>query len=178
MKYPGNKHNKERGVHALRKDVIYKNLLRGLRRYLWSQFEQDFDVKSFERQKKKMSQDYKNSLDLYYQKHFAEIVESMDASEEFETSFKEILAGFISEKYILSSRSTQEKKLAKVISTVLKKFHKKTYSILFSYPYFSEFMRVLEISGFIKRSIEVMPSFSGVETHELSNLLTSKFSLK
>lgn len=53
-----------KGVHSLRRDIIQKNLIRSIRRYLWSKFTKEYDVKKFG--KKKLSAQFTNSIKEFY----------------------------------------------------------------------------------------------------------------
>jgi hypothetical protein len=49
LKYRGQKHNFDRGANAERKDILCKNLLRALRRYLWELFQKENNISTFSR---------------------------------------------------------------------------------------------------------------------------------
>jgi hypothetical protein len=49
LNYRGQKHNFDKGANAERKDILCKNLLRALRRYLWELFKKEYDISTFSR---------------------------------------------------------------------------------------------------------------------------------
>ena len=67
LNYRGNKHMFNKGKYSERRDVLYKTLMRTVRRFLWEMFESEAELHTF--CQKKRSNEFYDALKKFYEKH-------------------------------------------------------------------------------------------------------------
>jgi hypothetical protein len=153
----------EKRIYAKRRDVIYKNLIRSIRRFMMAKFNEDNYGCQFSR-KTRGCEIFKVKLEIFWVKHF-----SSSSPWPFAKNFKcdddfiQILATFMTSSYFIPRRPAFIKKIAKSIKSAVKTFSPKTYFKFFAIIQVSGFFAELKESGFLDKMIE-----------ESSNLKASK----
>ena len=90
LNYKGNKHYRGKGTNAERIDILYKNFLRSIRRYLWHMFTSEYDIKQIKGWKQSREA-YIKYLKEFYEKHFQKCFHQIyNPSEKDEEIFIEI----------------------------------------------------------------------------------------
>ena len=157
LAYRGQKNMFKRGKYAERYDVLSKNFVRGVRRYLWELFEKEFDTSLLPN---KSSELYKQYVVKFYDKYFKQY-----GSREITESIKWgniyfILGLLLSNKYSFPNKSDKQRKLVTLFETVCNKYSKSDYHRFFRSENIWEMFLILLKSGFTDKMIEVYPNLS------------------
>ena len=68
LAYQGHKDANYKGLYSERRDILCKNLIRAIRRYLWELFIKEYDITSYS--SKKASELFKQNVSEFYEKNF------------------------------------------------------------------------------------------------------------
>ena len=149
-----------KAAFAERKDVIYKTLLRNIRRFLWKKFSQDNKGIRFSKRTRGWLT-FKAKLDIFYKEYFQKSSDQILPEEGIEESLmKEILASFMSSIIILPKRNEITKKWSLAISKAIKRFSIEIYSNLFEIRESQLFFKIMRDSGIFD---EILNSWSNLQ---------------
>lgn len=159
LKYKGQKNSFSKGTYAERVDVVYKTLLRSIRRYLWEIFTQEHNPKEI-KDRAKSSQTFKGMLTEFSSRYFQSALQQVSESEDSEQLFLENLASFMTNKFWIPDNSFRIRKFRGLITANLKQYSAHKYCQLFNLEGCVEFFKVLETSGFAARIIDAYPKLA------------------
>lgn len=159
LKYKGQKNGLHKGALSERKDVVYKTLMRGLRRYLWEDF---VHVECVGLTITKISsKDYKDLITKFYNRHFRAY---QDSSDEVYIS---LLSKFITNSLNLPNKTNNSMALSNLFKEVFKNFSLSVYSRFFSTKNVPEFFSLLIRSGVVDHVIQLYPKMrDSAETYK------------
>ena len=159
LTYRGHKHMFVKGVNAERRDVLYKNFIRALRRYLWTMFDRDFDFS--QNATSKTSAEFKQNVKIFYEKYFRpfanEEITSNDVIEE-EVCF--IISTILSKKYSFKYKSDKRQRFRSQFEKLNKAFSIDDYERFFFKNYVSDVFEMFVKSGVVDKMIEAYPKLS------------------
>ena len=175
--YRGQKHNFDRGVNSERKDVLWKNLLRALRRYLWGLFKSEFDTSEFTRVDRKRI--YNKSVWKFVDLHLWKCpsVEMLSSPSDEVPSCPEelrflhichIVSSIMTEELIFKQKFDKGNRLRAISRKWFVTFTKKDYHAFFRYPNMDKFFEVLLNSGMAKDLVQAYPKFKELEGNYFS----------
>mmetsp|Transcript_26401 Transcript_26401/g.23331 ORF Transcript_26401/g.23331 Transcript_26401/m.23331 type:complete len:146 (+) Transcript_26401:830-1267(+) len=117
-----NKNNQVKGIHSERKDILQKNFLRSIRRFLWNLFVTEFDIKEIN-DKPKSSRLYSKMMMELYTKYFKDIhCKKFNADKDLEELFLVICSGLMTAKYCVLNNSQRNKKFKYLVKKVMKNY--------------------------------------------------------
>ena len=143
-----------KAVHAERKDVIYKSLLRNVKRFLWKKFLSEAGPIKFSKRKRGWNL-FKEKVGIFYEKHFKEhFQESLKSDEITEDLIKEVLGCFLNLYIITPERSQTTKLYTRPLRKAMKSFSPFVYSELFEFRWIQYFFQLLKSWGIIEEILE------------------------
>ena len=120
--------------------MLYKSFIRAVRRYLWSMFENEFDISKISQSKS--SELYKQFVKEFYQKHLKEYAcQSIKESCDKDDSIWFVLSVILSKSYSFPNKTEKWRKLIKIFESV---YH--TFSIV----KFKKLMKIENVSELFK----------------------------
>ena len=162
LAYRGQKHLQPKGMHSERKDVLYKSLIRAVRRYLWSMFEKEFDISKIPLPKP--SELYKQFVKRFYQKHLQEYAcQSIKESCDKEDSIWFVLGVVLSKIYTFPNKTNKWRYLIKIFESVHHSFSIINFKKLMKIEYVSELFKIISDSGIIEKTIVAYPKLSALK---------------
>ena len=162
LTYRGHKHMFSKGKYAERVDVVYKTFVRAVRRFLWTLFEQDFDVSLLKDNKK--SDNFKLLTKRFYEKYFKKHVNSeIDTINVSEDEICFILSTLMTNKYSFGNKTDKHRRFISQFESIYQKFSKLSYQKFFDSEKISLVFKLLMDSGIVARLINVYPKLSESE---------------
>ena len=159
LAYKGQKHLQPKGIHSERKDVLYKSLIRAVRRYLWSMFAKEFDISKIPLLKP--SELYKQFVKEFYQKHLKEYAcQSIKESCDKEDSIWLVLGVILSKKYSFPNKTGKLRSLINLYESVNHVFSIIKLKKLMKIEYVSELFKIINDSGITEKTIDAHPKLS------------------
>ena len=159
LDYIGNKHMFEKGENAERRDVLYKNFIRAIRRYLWVLFENEFDISMLPLYRpSKLFNEY---IWSFYEKYFKPFVsDEITLNQQTEDEICFIVATILTNKYSFPSKTKKHRKFIDLFESIRSKFTKATYERFFRINNVPEVFNILLKSGLVDKIINVYPKLS------------------
>ena len=132
-----------KGVHSERRDILHKNLIRSIRRYLWSQFKSLYNISLFG--KRKHSSLYEISVKSFFQ-NFLKSKTSIGSniSEEDNEKVWFLFSIVMSTDFYYVKMSSQQMKFASLFKTILKAYSVKNYQKFITMKEVKIFMTMLD----------------------------------
>ena len=154
-KVSSNSKNKQvKAAYAERRDVIYKSLLRNVKRFLWKKFLSEAGPAKFSKRTRGWDL-FKEKVGIFYEKYFKvhsyEILKSGDMTEDL---IKEVLGCFLNPSIITPGRSEITKQYTKVLRKAIKTFSPIVYPELFEFRWIQYFFQLLKCSGVMEEVID------------------------
>ena len=149
--------------HAERRDVVYKTLIRNIRRYLWNDFISGINTEEIST-KTRGCEKFKFYIEKYYENNFENSLSDL-LHENLETKnlFIEYISIFMTKYYFLPKMSPKWKKARSLIQKVVKNFSPFTYAKFFNLEGIPKFFEILKTSGMIQRVINARPNMKKCE---------------
>ena len=157
LSYRGQKNMFKRGKYAERYDVLSKNFIRGVRRYLWELFEKEFDTSLLQ---KNVSELYRQYVVKFYDKYFKQHASHEVSETSNWDSIYFILGLLLSNKYSFPNKSNKQRKLISLFESVCHKYSKLVYQRFFLSENIWKMFLILLKSGFTDKMIDVYPNLS------------------
>ncbi|CAI2378615.1 unnamed protein product [Moneuplotes crassus] len=146
---------------ADRRDVIYKTLIRSVRRFLWDDFSSTLPDVTFSNMTRGCSV-FEDFLKRFYQEQFCVgNIHSQKGSNEF--AHLQLLSVFMTQYYLIPKRSATSKKIAQALKQIVKKFSPKLYIKFFNLEGVSDFFKLLKSSNYIYKVIDAYPNMKKCE---------------
>ena len=159
LTYRGHKHMFSKGKYAERGDVVYKTFIRAVRRFLWTLFEQDFDVSLLKDNKN--SDSFKLLTKKFYEKYFKQYVDfEIDTINVSEDEICFILSTLMTNKYSFAHKTDKHRKFISQFELIYHKFSKWSYQKFFDSEKISFVFKLLMDSGIVARLIKAYPKLS------------------
>ena len=159
LTYRGHKHMFTKGLNAERRDVLYKSFIRATRRYLWTMFENEFDISLMP--VNKPSDVYRKNVRSLYEKFFRSFASNqITSSEETEEEICFIIATILSNKYSFPYKTDRHRRFISQFENVNHKFSKSTYERFLSINEISNVFEMFLKSGMVDKMIEAYPKLS------------------
>lgn len=147
--------------YADRRDVVYKTLLRSVRRFLWDDFTAEIGDVAFS-SKTRGCDIFQSHLSSFHKQNFKDspaIFENLQTEKEF----LDCVSVFMTHHYLIPKRSTGSKKISLMLKKIVKKFSPKLYTKFFKLQGVSEFFKILKDSGYIYKIIDAYPNMKKCE---------------
>lgn len=157
LKYKGQKNSYTKGTFAERVDVLYKTLIRSIRRYLWDLFCQDHNPKEIN-DRAKASSVFKQKLTEFSTKYFQDYLQSNDPEQT--EIFLENLATFMTNKFWIPDNSFRIRKFRTLLNVNLKQYSSYKYKQFFKLEGCVTFFKILSAAGFLDKIIEAYPKLN------------------
>ena len=174
QKYKGNRIDSSKGVHSERRDILHKNLIRSIRRYLWTQFQSEHDVSKFG--SRKHSDIYEQWAKSFYQRFLkSKTIVGEELSEEQDQKACFIFSIVMSTNFYFSKMNSQQIKLASLFKTILKSYSVRNYHKFILLPEVKTIMRMLyesKIIGQIIKEYSCLSKSSETYTQAFLDLLS------
>ena len=176
LAYRGQKNLHQRGKHAQRIDVLFKNFIRSTRRYLWEMFSKEFDTEQ-------INDDwiYTEKVIEFYSKFFKPF-ESSEVSnwKDTQSNILFVLGMVISCSHKFVNKDKVNVKLCNLFNSIYKCFSKEKCLKLCSYKQIREIFSMLRESGIINKMIWAYPvlSKSNEEHQEVASSIINLKNLK
>lgn len=154
--YRGQKHSLAKGMFSERRDVIFKTLIRAVRRYLWELFAQEEGLNP--RITKMKKNEFKSRTQGFYNRLFKAQFGAFSESKNNELA--SILAIFMTSYLKFPKKSEEERRLTNTLKQMCKNFSIASYTQLFMNKSVREFFSLLSISGTINKIIALYPKMS------------------
>ena len=139
INYQGNKNQKEKGKYSECPEVLNKNFLRSLRRYLKEQFK-SVSIKSPCKPKRTTKRSRINSFYVEHLKNHSECAHNVNQIEEL--SVLHILAAMLQENVIYRNDSKRYRTLKNNMNQVIKVYTRKLYDPMIAIPEFKKFILI------------------------------------
>lgn len=167
LKYRGQKNNKKKGKYCKRHDVVYKGLMRTIRRFLNEVYTQKFGSVSHVNHKG-VSQEYKDNIIKLWKEEFGMLI-SEQPFEEADLSTWEIVSTLVTSSYSIPEKSTRLKSVILQVRKVMKSFSSQDYTKLLSIKEVQHFFKIFRDSGFLEQMLNAYPSMaeSGEKTRQV-----------
>ena len=159
LKYKGNKNHRGKGRFSEYPEVLYKNLLRSIRRYLNEQympFKSSIQEKAGSRHVSKR----KIIVQFYTENIKHQSLNARDISQDEELGILHILGIFFQENVIFRNDTLQHRALKKNLNKLIKSFTRKLFDAINSMPEFKKLILVLKESGVLGQIIETYPTLA------------------
>lgn len=156
LHYRGQKNLFSKGKYSERRDVIYKTLMRSLRRFLLELFLTEAEFQTFS--KKKSSIEYYDELSRFYLKHVKSRSSScILLSQEQEAQQIMYLGALITSKCTWPNKTENVAKFSAIFKDLTKTFSPRTYAKFFLLEGVSELFNALHESRIVEEMIEAYP---------------------
>ena len=170
INYKGNRNYRRKSKYSELPDVLNKNLIRSLRRYLAEMFEKaDYNINSLE-----TNESQQKAFESFYQEHLKSVsMTAQTISQEDESIVIQILEAFLSfdSTFVNETEELTETKLN--IRNILKVYTRKMFRILKKTIGFNKFLAIIEEVGIFDKVIDLYPVFAKSKEayHNAKNVL-------
>ena len=159
LKFRGQQNLKEKGMYSERPEVLNKNLLRSIRRYLKEQYKSK--KLSF---KLSLQSNKANKRDMII-KFYNETVKNLSLTtqsinEKDELGFLHILAVFLEEKVVFRNDTSKYKAFKGNMNKLIHTYTRKLFNSINKMPEFKKFIAILKEIGVLATIVESYPTLS------------------
>ena len=152
--YRGKRKNIKAGPNSKRFDVVYKTLLRSLRRFLWQKFLQHQSM-SYQNEGILTPNVFKDTFEQFYQSNLSKAIAAFsNLSAEQEHSLKYALSILMTNRFYIKRESYIQRNLSNILSCCLKGFTAQKYKSLFRNEGFSLLFQAIVKTNIIDDMIE------------------------
>ena len=168
LKYKGNKNYKEKGMFSECPEVLKKNLLRSIRRYLSEQYVSfKSKLKSFMGSRHVSKRNY--IIEFYNENIKSQSFSAKNVSQNEELGIFHILGILFQENIVFRNDTVQHRTLKKNMNKLLKTFSRKLFDSISSMSEFKKLILILKEAGVIAQIIEAYPTLSkSKEAYEIT----------
>jgi len=152
--YRGKRKNIGNGTNSQRFDVVYKTLLRSLRRHLWNVFINDHQI--YQNERKISSEKYIENFEEFYFSYFKSQTKlANELTQEQEHMVKYALSLLMTTDYHIKRKDFIQRNLSNTINSCLRGFSTQKYKILFKNQGVSLLFGLIKETNIIDKMIEV-----------------------
>ena len=157
INYIGNKNNRSKGKYSERPEVLNKNFIRSLRRYLKEQFK-SASIDSFYKtgrinKRSRINSFYNNRLKIHSQW-------AQNVNENEELGVLHILAVLLQENVRYRNECNHYRKLKQNINQVIRVYSRKLYFPIIAMIEFQKFILIWKEAGLLAKIIEAYPTLA------------------
>lgn len=143
-----------------RRDVVYKNLVRNTRKYLWELFCKSQTKETMKKLNKKCRK-FETYVDGLYMDNFQKNVQKIfSPGSDDEKLFKEVLAVFMTHKHSTSNKSVAAKRVTELVNKTMRIYWSREYFRLFNSPGVPAFFKILKETGIFDQMILSNPNLN------------------
>ena len=147
-----------RSIHSERRDVIQKNLIRSVRRYLWTQFSKMFDLKSIG--KKKYNDIYKKKWLTFYNEFIKKnSTTGLSLSEEEHEHAWFLTSVILTNKYYYPTPNAEQTRVINLFKNITKRYSVRNYHKFIADKIMRLLFKMMKEGQIIDKIIQTNPKF-------------------
>ena len=155
LNYKGNKNHKEKNKYSEVPEVLKKNLIRSLRRYITELYFSEYgDV----RKASKFVQARKARVQMLYEKHFkSQTCSALSLSDDEELGVLHVLSMLTPEAISFRNDTKNYRNIKYNLNKLIKTFSKRIYRLVINVDGFKQLLILVKQSGHLVKIIEAYP---------------------